>query len=117
MKRIRVLHIIDSLDQGGGQVVLRNLVKHADRERFDVSVATMHGRGVCWDVLESLGVKVHSLSPKKWLPLYVPNLLRLLSREKVDVVHCHLFGSNWIAKPLAALAGVRVIINHDHCND
>ena len=117
MKRIRVLHVIDSLDQGGGQVVLQNLVKHADRERFDISVATMHGHGVCWDTLAALGVPVHSLSPKKWLPLYIPKLLTLLLRERFDVVHCHLFGSNWIAKPLAALAGVRVLINHDHCND
>lgn len=117
MKRIRVLHVIDSLDQGGGQVVLQNLVKHADRERFDISVATMHGHGVCWDSLAALGVPVYSLSPRKWLPLYVPKLLALLLRERFDVVHCHLFGSNWIAKPLAALAGVRVLINHDHCND
>jgi glycosyltransferase involved in cell wall biosynthesis len=32
-------------------------------------------------------------------------------------VHCHLFGANWIAKPLAALLGVPVRINHDQCND
>lgn len=117
MKRIRVLHVIDSLDQGGGQVVLHNLVKHADRERFDISVATMHGHGVCWGPLQALGVPVYSLSPRKWLPLYVPKLLTLVLRERFDVVHSHLFGSNWIAKPLAALAGVRVLINHDHCND
>ncbi len=115
--KTRVLHIIDSFDLGGGQTVLLNLVKYADRERFDISVATMHGRGAFWQPLVDTGVPVHSLSPRKWLPLYVPNLLALLARERFDIVHCHLFGSNWIAKPLAALARVPVLINHDHCND
>ncbi|MGC1478909.1 MAG: glycosyltransferase family 4 protein, partial [Chthoniobacterales bacterium] len=30
---------------------------------------------------------------------------------------CHLFGSNWIAKPIVALSGGRVIYHHDQCND
>ncbi len=37
--------------------------------------------------------------------------------ERFDIIHCHLFGANWIAKPLAYLLGHRVIFNHDHCND
>jgi glycosyltransferase involved in cell wall biosynthesis len=115
--KVRVLHIIDSLDLGGGQTVVLNLLKYADRERFEVSVATMHGRGPYWNQFRALGVPVYSLSPRKWLPLYVPRLLALIAREKYDVVHCHLFGANWIAKPLAALSGVPVRIAHDHCND
>lgn len=115
--KARVLHVIDSFDLGGGQTVLLNLVKYADRERFDVSVATMHGRGAFWQPIAETGVPVYSLSPRKWLPIYVPQLLQLLARKRFDIVHCHLFGSNWIAKPLAALARVPVLINHDHCND
>jgi glycosyltransferase involved in cell wall biosynthesis len=47
----------------------------------------------------------------------VPRLTRLILQRRPHIVHCHLFGSNWIAKPLAALLGVRVRINHDQCND
>jgi glycosyltransferase involved in cell wall biosynthesis len=115
--KTRVLHVIDSFDLGGGQTVVLNLAKYADRERFDVSVATMHGHGAFWEQFRALGIPVYSLSPRKWLPLYIPRLLQLIGREKFDVVHCHLFGANWIAKPLAAFAGVPVRIAHDHCND
>ncbi|MCE9611250.1 MAG: glycosyltransferase [Chthoniobacter sp.] len=115
--KYRVLHVIDSFDLGGAQTALLNLLRYADRERFEPEVACMHGRGVFWEQFAALGVPVHSLSPAKWLPLYVWRLARLLTARRFDIVHCHLFGANWIAKPVAALLGVRVRINHDQCND
>ena len=115
--KYRVLHVIDSFDLGGAQTALLNLIRYTDRERFEPEVACLHGRGVFWEDFAALGVPVHSLSPAKWLPLYVWRLARLLAARRFDIVHCHLFGANWIAKPLAALLGVRVRINHDQCND
>jgi glycosyltransferase involved in cell wall biosynthesis len=113
----RVLHVIDSLDLGGAQTLLLEICRNADRERFEVEVACMHGLGVFATEFEKAGIKVHSLSPAKWPPLYIPNFPRLLRRLDPDVLHFHLFGSNLIAKPLAALAGKRTLIVHDHCND
>lgn len=114
---IRVLHVIDSLDLGGAQAVVVNLARFRDQEKFDVAVAAMHGRGVFAERLEAEGVRVISLSDGKLPPLYLLALPSLLRRERFDVVHFHLFGSNWIAKPLAVACGVRVRVNHDHCND
>jgi len=114
---IRVLHVIDSLDLGGAQTALAGMIKYCDRTRFEPEVATMHGRGVFWESFTALGVPVHSLSPRKWIPLFVPRFLQLVRKRRPHIVHCHLFGSNWIAKPIAATAGVPVRINHDQCND
>jgi glycosyltransferase involved in cell wall biosynthesis len=114
---IRVLHVIDSLDLGGAQTVVVNLARFRDRSSVEMEVAPMHGRGVFADALEKEGVPVHFLSRGKFPPGYVFSLPRLLRRGRYDVVHFHLFGSNWIGKPLAALCGQRVLINHDHCND
>jgi len=114
---IKVLHVIDSLDLGGAQTVLINLARFRDRTKIEMEVAPMHGRGVFADALENEGVRVHLLSRKKLPPGYLASLPRLLLRKKYDVVHFHLFGSNWIGKPLAALCGQRVLVNHDHCND
>jgi glycosyltransferase involved in cell wall biosynthesis len=113
----RVLHVIDSLDLGGAQTLLLEICRNADRKRFEVEVACMHGLGVFAAEFEKARIKVHSLSPGKWPPLYIPNFPRLLRRLDPDVLHFHLFGSNLIAKPLAALAGKRTLIVHDHCND
>lgn len=113
----RILHVIDSFDLGGAQEALVNLVACADREKFAPEVATMHGRGVYWERFRALGVPVHSLSPHKFVPLYVWNLFRLLLTGEFDIVHCHLIAANLVAKPLAALLGVPVRFNHDQAND
>jgi glycosyltransferase involved in cell wall biosynthesis len=115
--KVRVLHVIDSFDLGGGQTALLNLIRATNRERFEPEVACMHGRGVFWEEFEALGVRVHSLSPNKKVPLYVLKLAQIILLRRPLIVHCHLFGSNWIAKPLATLLGVRVRVNHDQCND
>jgi glycosyltransferase involved in cell wall biosynthesis len=112
-----VLHVIDSFDLGGAQTALLNLLRATNRKRFEPEVACMHGRGVFWDEFAALGIPVHSLSPSKTSPRYVVKLVQLILMRKPLIVHCHLFGSNWIAKPLATLLGVRVRVNHDQCND
>jgi glycosyltransferase involved in cell wall biosynthesis len=114
---IRILHVIDSLDLGGAQTALLNLVRHADRARFHHEVAAMHGEGLFAAAFRALDTPVHSLSARRWPPGYLASLPRLLRREKFDVVHCHLFGANWIAKPLAALFGAHCLYHHDQCND
>jgi glycosyltransferase involved in cell wall biosynthesis len=113
----RILHIIDHLGPGGAQEALLNLVKYADRGRFHLEVAAMHGLGVYWEPLRQERVPVHSLSPHKFVPLYLSNLIRLLHRGRFDLVHCHLIAANLIAKPVAALCKVPVLFNHDQCND
>jgi glycosyltransferase involved in cell wall biosynthesis len=111
---IRVLHVIDHLDLGGAQTALLDMLRHRDGSAFDVEVAVMHGRGPFADALEELGIKVHSLARAKWPPAYIPGFVRLLRGTDFHVVHFHLQGANWIAKPLAALAGQRVLIAHEH---
>jgi glycosyltransferase involved in cell wall biosynthesis len=109
----RLLHIIDHLGSGGAQETLLSLLKYADRQRFQVEVATLHGQGYYWEAIRRLQVPIHSLSPYKFVPLYLSNLLYLLRRGKFDLIHCHLTASNLIAKPLAVLAGVPYILNYD----
>jgi glycosyltransferase involved in cell wall biosynthesis len=112
----RVLHIIDSLHLGGAQEVVLNLAT-CGSARFRHEVATMHGHGIYWERLRQAGVKVHSLSPHKLLPFYIASIPWRLLADKPDILHCHLIPSNIIAKPLGALLGVPVVINHDHTND
>ena len=114
---IRILHVIDSLDLGGGQTALLNFARFADRSQFHLEVATMHRRGVFWEPFEQLSIPVYSLSPHRWLPLYIPRLIHLLRHGHFHIVHCHLNAANWIAKPIAAACGVPIRIAHDQCND
>jgi glycosyltransferase involved in cell wall biosynthesis len=77
----------------------------------------MSGRGVYWNRVQALGVPVRSLSFSRVVPFYVPSMILMCLKRRYDIVHTHLIGANVIAKPLAALCGVKIRINHDHCND
>lgn len=77
----------------------------------------MHGRGVYAEAFEKEGITVHSLSPEKFPPYYVPNFWKLMRSGGYDILHFHLFGANLCAKPLAVMAGHPAIIVHDQCND
>lgn len=112
----RVLHIIDSLDLGGAQEVVLNLAT-CGSPRFRHEVAVMHGHGIYRERLMQAGVKVYSLSPHKFFPLYLASIPALIFARRPHILHCHLIPSNIIAKPLGAICGVPAIINHDHTND
>jgi L-malate glycosyltransferase len=118
-RKIRVLHLIDSLDLGGAQTVLFALIKEHDRNRFNVHLASMHGtsRSLFYNQARNLNVRLILLSPKRWIPLYLFRLPFCLALGCYDIVHCHLLASNWLGKPLARLLSVPVVISHDHCND
>jgi len=118
-RKIRVLHLIDSLDLGGAQTVLFGLLEYFDRSRFEIVLAAMHAnrKSLFFERAVQLGVRVVPLSPKRWLPWYLVTLPCLLFRGRFDVVHSHLYASNWIGKPLAKVFDVPAVISHDHCID
>jgi L-malate glycosyltransferase len=118
-QKIRVLHLIDSLELGGAQTVLFALIKEHDRGRFDFHLASMHGTSdsLFYKHARTLDVPLILLSPRRWIPLYLFRLPFCLAVGHYDIVHCHLFASNWLGKPLARFLNVPVVISHDHCND
>jgi len=118
-RRIRVLHLIDSLELGGGQTALFAWLKEHDRRRFDVHLASIHGtsESFFYSRAKELNIPVIPLSPRRWLPFYAFRLPFRLIVSRYDIVHCHLFASNWLGKPLARLLGVPVVVSEDQCND
>ncbi len=118
-RRIRVLHLIDSLDLGGAQTALFALLQAHDRSRFEVHLASIHGtpKSLFYERAQDLKIPVILLSPQRWMPLYLFRLPLTLVDGRYDIVHCHLFASNWLGKPLARFFGVPVVVSEDQCND
>lgn len=118
-KRFRVLHLIDSLDLGGAQTALFACLQSHDRSRFEVHLAAMHGttKSLFFERARGLKIPLTLLSAQRWIPSYLFHLPFRLILGRFDIVHCHLFASNWLGKPLARVFGVPVVISQDQCND
>jgi L-malate glycosyltransferase len=118
-RKFRVLHLIDSLDLGGAQTLLLAWFQTYDRSQFEIDLASMHGtkRSLFYQRVRESDIPVILLSPWRWMPFYLLRLPLMLITGRYDVVHCHLFASNWLGKPLARIFRVPVVISHDHCND
>lgn len=115
-QRLRVLHVVGSLELGGGQKLTALVAGSLDRRRFDVEVLSFGRTAPYGDYLAKRGVPVHGLDLKfplrsngiRALVRAMVRLLSLLFQRRWDVVHTHMFLSAVLVAPLARLAGARV---------
>ncbi len=112
-RRIRVLQVITSLERGGAENHLLALVTHADRSRFDIELAVLHGEGELVPVFRSHGVPVHLLKARgRFDPWALGRLASLLRDGGYDIVHSHLFRADiyvCLAATLLTRAPLRLV--------
>lgn len=109
---IRVLHVLTTTAGGLGQVVY-DMVRGLDSPPFRVAVA--FGPGYPMDQrFRDLGIPVYPVRMRRGLNpmnlLGFLDLLRLLRRERFDVVHAHSSIAGVLARVAARLAGTRLVV-------
>lgn len=122
-RRLRVVTLVREIGPAGGggaERVARDLLVELDPKRFERILFVSRpprdrtGEQVVAD-LRRRGVDVRFLKrrfkfdPLAWWPLF-----RALRHERVDVLHTHAFGQNAWGSVLGRLAGVPVVIAHEH---
>ena len=86
-----------------------------DRTRYNVTVCATRSAGNYQPILDRGGVRTVVLGRRnRWEMYKLLRLVRLLRRTPVQVLHTHLFGSNTWGRVLGKLAGVPVIVAHEH---
>ena len=126
-ERVRVVTLVDLLSsQGGAEHFALVIATRLDPERFESTLcisrypppagfkADSSGREAL-ERLEQAGVRFLPLARRRKVGL-APwvRLERFLRRERVDVLHSHKFGSNVAGSFAARLAGVPVVLAHEH---
>ncbi|HWR69188.1 MAG TPA: glycosyltransferase, partial [Desulfomonilia bacterium] len=93
---IRVLHLISTLDVGGAEKNLLNLLQAMPRDSFAHEVICMTAPGIVGDRIEEAGIHVHSLRMRKGTPdIRAPLKLRSLERRfRPQVVQCWMYHAN-----------------------
>lgn len=91
-ERLRVAHVIHSLGSGGAEALLVELAEPAREAGIDVVVVGLSDADDDRTALalRRSGVPVHQLHLRRYDPRAVRQLGRVLTRERVDLVHTHL---------------------------
>jgi glycosyltransferase involved in cell wall biosynthesis len=125
-RRIKVVTLIDRLVQGGAERLAVEITTRLDPDRFDRTLCVTRwsdpahadfGPAVADSraELDRAGVRFVGLSRRSrgdlgaWRPL-----IAQLRRERTDVVHGHMFGSNLAAVVFGRTARVPVVVAHEH---
>jgi glycosyltransferase involved in cell wall biosynthesis len=114
--KMKVLHVLGGMNRGGAETWLMNVLKHLDRDRFqmDFLVHTMD-RCAYDDQIRKYGSEVipcmHPHEPWR----YAANFLRIMKNcGPYDVVHSHVHHFSGFILALARVAGVPLRIAHSH---
>jgi glycosyltransferase involved in cell wall biosynthesis len=118
MRKIRVLHIINSLDIGGNERFLLQLLERLPRDTFSQEVCVPNrGKDATRD-LEAACRKLNT--PIKvlrvggnWDVSVLPRLVYVILKGRFDVVHTHLIYSQVYGRLAATLAGTRCIVSSE----
>jgi glycosyltransferase involved in cell wall biosynthesis len=124
-RRIRVVTVIDFLSaHGGAESLALQIALRLDPQRFESTLCASRWPGPPaladsarqgQQELSEAGVRFLALGRRRKLDVWVwARLERYLRREHVDVVHAHKFGSNVWAALIGRLAGVPVVLAHEH---
>ena len=112
---VRVCYIIWSLGLGGAEQVVIRLATGLDRRRFQPIVCCLNDVGPFADQATRVGIEVIALNKRPGIDLVMLwRLIRLMKQQRVDIIHTHLWGANFWGRIAGRLAGVPVIIAHEH---
>jgi len=114
MERLRIAHLITELGPGGAERCVYELSRRMDPARFDVQVVALRGGAVA-DWLAEAGIRTTVLGLRgRWDLMKLRPLVELLGRERVDLLHTHLFHADLAGRVAARLAGVRHLVHTVH---
>lgn len=114
-RHARILHVLPDLSIGGGQTIVLNHLRHADRSRFDIHVAQLTAGGelteafACSNGRPAIDIEHADGHHGRT----VETIYRLMRRERIDLLHVHSDLDRRLGQ-LAALAARVPVVGHLH---
>lgn len=113
-RKPRLMLFADSFIHGGTERQFLQVLRHLDREKYDVMIGCLKRRGPFLSEVESFGIPIfefpitslHRVETVRWLF----RLVKFLRGEKIDLLHAFEFYTNVFAVPAARFAGVPAVV-------
>ncbi|OGR80207.1 MAG: hypothetical protein A2X32_06080 [Elusimicrobia bacterium GWC2_64_44] len=115
MKRIKVIHLLETFRLGGMENLVCQLCASLDKEKFDVEIWALAEGGVLEARAAGLGVKTRVLGLKTYRnPLNVLALAGELSGAGADILHAHGYFCSVFGRLAGLRARVPSMVTHLH---
>ena len=109
---MKVLHIITSLNIGGAEKLMVDLLPQLKGRGVEVELVVFVGnRTMFYDQLEREGIKITSFASKGsvYNPLHIVRLYRYLKKNRFDVIHTHNTAPQIFAAIVAMLSSLSLV--------
>lgn len=113
---MKVLHVITSLNIGGAEKLMVDLLPRLKQRGVEVELLVFVGtRTMFYDQLEREGIKITAFSERGsvYNPLHLVRLFRFLKKKHFDVVHTHNTAPQLFAALVAVFCSV-VLVTTEH---
>ena len=113
--KVNLLYLIWSLEMGGAEQVVMNLARGMDRTIFKPMVCCLNWKGRMAGELEREGIPVFVLGKRPGFdPVALFRLAWLLRRERIHILHCHLWTASFWGRLATWLRKVPLVVITEH---
>ncbi|MBN2839408.1 MAG: glycosyltransferase [Coriobacteriia bacterium] len=112
---MRIVQLIDNLAPGGAERVVIMLSAGLAARGHQVTLVVSEGGGLLEAQVADAGFEYRVMEHSALFGVDgIVRLARMLSRERVDVLHCHLLGSDIVGRTAGLLTRVPVLVSTAH---
>lgn len=116
---IKILYFLNSIVRAGVEEHVLGLLKNIDKSKFEpILVCPQKLIELLREDLKELKIKYYAVDIRKWRRLReIVKFIRIIKKERPEIVNSHLFGATKFAAPLAKLCGVATVIETAHLRE
>lgn len=114
-KSVPIIYVALSLDIGGLERIIVDLVKKLDKNKFKPIVCCLCKKGVLANEIEKFGIDVIELEKKRGIDYYATiKLARILREKRIQIIHSHNINAHIHSFLAAKIANTPIIITTKH---
>jgi glycosyltransferase involved in cell wall biosynthesis len=115
---MKILHLTNNLGSGGSEKLLTDILPMMQEKGHQVHLAYANSAKnvkVYDEILQEAQIRIINFKLSTFSPLLLLKLIRLLRREKYDIVHAHIFPTQyWLALAAYFKPGKTVLLKTEH---